>query len=324
MNSIRTTTLTLLAAATLAACSSIPANNAMLDQARSDYRVAQGNAQTQTLAPVELKQAGDALARADAAYAKRDDKAQVTQLAYLSRQQTALAQEAAGRKASEAAVAAASAERDKLRLDARTREADTATMNAAIATQDAAASQQQSEAARRQSEAAQRQAMASQQQAAVAQQQAAASQQQAGEAERRNQALETQLRELDAKKTDRGMVVTIGDVLFDSGRAELKSGGMRNVERLGSFLKEYPQRKAIIEGYTDSVGSDQTNQVLSGRRADAVMTALLSMGVGRGQMTAQGFGEMHPVAGNDDAGGRQMNRRVEIVLSDENGMVRSR
>ncbi|MDP1535528.1 MAG: OmpA family protein, partial [Rubrivivax sp.] len=320
MNSIRTTTLTLLAAATLAACSSIPATNVMLEQARSDYGLAQASNQTQTLAPAELKQAGDALARADAAFAKREDKAQVTQLAYLSRQQTALAQEAAGRKASEAAVAAASAERDKLRLDARTREADLAAQSAAIATQDAAASQRQAEASRQQSEAAQRQAMASQQQAAASRQQAAAMQQQAGEAERRNQVLAAQLRELNAKQTDRGMVITIGDVLFDTGRAELKSGAVRNVERLGSFLKEYPQRKALIEGYTDSTGSEQTNQALSGRRAEAVMTALLGIGVSGGQLSAQGFGQARPVAGNDNAGGRQMNRRVEIVLSDENGM----
>lgn len=323
MNPIRITALTLLAAA-MAACSTVPTNNTLLDQARSDYREAQANSQTRTLAPAELKQAGDALALAEASFAHRDKADKVNHLAYLSRQRTALAQEAAARKGSDAAIAAASAERDRLRLDARTREADTATMNAAIATQDAAASQRQSEASRRQSEAAQRQAMASQQQAAVSQQQAAVAQQQASEAERRTQALEAQLRELDARKTDRGMVITIGDVLFDSGRAELKSGGMRNVERLGGFLKQYPQRKAVIEGYTDSTGSDQSNQVLSGRRADAVMTALLGMGVGQGQLSARGYGETHPVAGNDDAGGRQMNRRVEIVLSDENGVVSSR
>jgi hypothetical protein len=195
MNPIRFTSLTLMAAA-LAACSSMPPNNAMLDQARSDYRAAQGNVQTQALAPVELKQAGDALASAEASFARHDETAQVNQRAYLSKQRTALAQETAGRKGSEAAVAAAGAERDKLRLDARTREADTATRNAAIATQDAAASQRQAAASQRQSAAAQDQAAASQQQAVTAQQQAAAAQQQAavsqqqtGEAERRNQAL---------------------------------------------------------------------------------------------------------------------------------------
>jgi outer membrane protein OmpA-like peptidoglycan-associated protein len=317
MKPIRLYSLTLLAATALAACSSMPAHNAMLDQARSDYRGAQENPQMQVLAPAELKQAGDALALADAAFARHDDTARVDQLAYLARQRVALAREAAGRKDAEAAVAEAAAERDKLRLAARTHEADAATRSAAIATQDAMASQ-------RQADRSQRRADASQQQADASQQAAAASQQQAGDAERRSLALEAQLRELNAKKTDRGMVVTVGDVLFDTGRAQLKSGGMQNMQRLGSFLKEYPQRRALIEGYTDSVGSDDMNLALSGRRADAVLTALLSMGVERGQLSAHGYGETYPVAGNDNAGGRQMNRRVEIVLSDEKGVVSTR
>ncbi len=309
MNPIRFTTLTVLAAA-MAACSSIPPNNAMLDQARSDYRKAQADTQTQALAPVELKQAGDALALAEASYTHDDGLAKVNQLAYLSRQRTALAQEAARRKASEAAVATAGADQDKLRLEARTRQADQATRSAAVATDAAASAQRQSEAAMREADASQRRATASRLQA--------------GEAERRNQALEAQMRDMDAAKTDRGMVVTLGDVLFDTGRSELKSGGMRNVERLGAFLKAYPQRKVLIEGYTDSTGSDQTNQTLSDRRADSVMTALVGMGVDRRQMSAQGYGETHPVAGNDNSGGRQMNRRVEIVLSDEDGVLTGR
>jgi len=309
MNPIRIASLTVLAAA-LAACSSVPVNNTMLDQARSDYREAQANSQTQTLAATELKQAGDALASAETAFAKRDDTTRVNHLAYLARQRTALAQETAARKGAEAAITAAGAERDQLRLAARTREADLAARNAALANQDAANAQRQSDAAQRQ--------------AAASQQQAAASQQQAGDAERRSQALEEQLRELNAKKTERGMVITIGDVLFDSGRAELKSGGLRSIERLGGFLRQYPQRKALIEGYTDSVGSDSFNQALSERRANAVRAALLDQGVGREQLDARGYGETHPVAGNDDNGGRQMNRRVEIVLSDENGVVSAR
>lgn len=303
MHPIRITALSLLAAAAMTACGSMPASNALLDQARGDYREAQTNAQTQALAPLELKQAGDALALAESAFQRRDETTTVDHLAYLSRQRTALAQEAARRKGSEAAVAAATAERDKLRLDARTQEADTAQVRAATANANAATAVRQAEAA---------------------QQQSAASQQQARDAEGRSQAFEAQLRELNAKQTDRGMIVTIGDLLFDSGRAELKPGGMRDVERLGDFLKQYPQRRALIEGYTDSVGSGLSNQALSGRRAEAVLTALVGMGVARAQLSAQGYGETHPVAGNDNASGRQMNRRVEIVLSDENGVLGTR
>jgi len=327
MTTFLTLTRTALAAAALAAlaaCSTVPASNTMLDQARSDYREAQANGQTQALAATELKQAGDALARAEAAFASREDTPQINHLSYLARQRVAMAQETAGRKASEAAVAQASAERDRLRLAARTREADTATQNAAIANADAASSQRESVASQREADASQRQAAAAQRQAAVSQQNANASQQQASDADSRSRALEAQLRELNAKKTDRGMVITIGDVLFDTGRAQLKSGGVHSIERLGVFLKAYPQRKALIEGYTDSVGSDAANEALSSRRAEAVLTALQGMGVDRAQLSSQGFGEARPVAGNGDAAGRQLNRRVEIVLSDERGVITGR
>jgi outer membrane protein OmpA-like peptidoglycan-associated protein len=147
---------------------------------------------------------------------------------------------------------------------------------------------------------------------------------QAGEAEARARALEGQLRDLNAKKTDRGMVITLGDVLFDTDRSDLKPGAARNVERLASFLKQYPQRKATIEGYTDSTGSAEHNQELSARRAQAVRAAIVSMGVGGERLNTEGFGESRPVASNDNAGGRQQNRRVEIILSDEAGATPTR
>ena len=88
-----------------------------------------------------------------------------------------------------------------------------------------------------------------------------------------------QLKELNAKKTERGLVITLGDVLFSTNKAQLKSGGMRNVQKLADFLKQYPQRKVLVEGYTDSTGSNSLNQELSERRANAVRTALLDMGI---------------------------------------------
>ena len=296
-----------IVAASIVACNTVPQQNAQLEQARGAYREAQSDGKTQALAPTELKRAGDALASAEASFANHEDTARVNQLAYLANQRTLLAREVASRKSSEAAVAEAGADSDKMRLAARTREADTAQLDAATSQRQLALSQQQ--------------AAQSQQQAVRSQQQAALSQQQAVDAELRNQTLQAQLHDLNAKKTDRGMVVTVGDVLFDTGRSDLKSGSEHDIERLGSFLKAYPQRKALIEGYTDSTGGEQFNQALSGRRADAVMLALVGMGVGRTQLAAQGYGETHPVAGNDNAAGRQMNRRVEIVLSDENGVL---
>lgn len=303
MNKNNLRTLPLIGAAVLialAGCSSLQADNAELMQARSDYRMADSNPQVRQLAPVELKLAGDALMKADKAAADREKPAEVTHLAYLAKQQTAVAQQISQQKAAELAVAAAAADRDKARLAARTNEADAAKMAA--------------DAALRQSEEAKRQAE-------MAQRQAAASNQAASDAQARNAQLESMLADMNAKKTERGMVVTIGDVLFDTNQAQLKPGGLRNIEKLSGFLKQYPQRTALVEGFTDSVGSDATNKALSSRRAEAVRSALVEMGVARERISTQGYGEAFPVAGNDSNSGRQLNRRVEVLLSDDKGVI---
>ena len=308
----------------LGACSSVPRDNARLDEARSSLRSAMALPQTGSLAGTELKQASDALALAEASQMRGDDTATVNHLSYLALQRSAIVQEAANRKAAEVAVTEANAARDKLRLEARTQEANAAQRQAAVAQRDAQSSQRDAQTAQREAEAAQRAAQDAQRGTVAAQQQSAAAQQQALEAERRAAELRDQLAALDAKKTERGMVITMGDVLFDTGRAELRSGGMRNVEKLGGFLKTYPQRKVMIEGFTDSVGGDAQNQTLSARRADAVRAALQGLGVGSERLATRGFGESFPVAANDSASGRQLNRRVEIVLSDEAGVITPR
>lgn len=154
-------------------------------------------------------------------------------------------------------------------------------------------------------------------------QQAQSAQEQAQLAEQRATTLEQELSELKAKKTDRGMVLTLGDVLFDTGLATLKPGAYATVDRLASVLKESPDRKVTIEGHTDSVGSDDFNQGLSERRAAAVQTALLERGVNSNQITALGKGETFPVASNDNASGRQQNRRVEMIFTDNQSQVAS-
>lgn len=124
---------------------------------------------------------------------------------------------------------------------------------------------------------------------------------------------------LQAKQTDRGMVVTLGDVLFDTGQAVLKPGADLTIDRLATFMKENPQSRVIIEGHTDSVGSDEYNDALSERRADAVASALLRRGVPADSVRAIGRGKAFPVASNATPAGRQQNRRVEIVFSDASG-----
>jgi outer membrane protein OmpA-like peptidoglycan-associated protein len=291
MKNIQYVPLTLIALAILSGCNSTT-HNATLDDAHMSYNNASSNPNVTNLAALELKDASDSLDKADAALSKGEDAATVNHLAYLANQRVAIAQETANRKSSELAVTNATAERNQVRLDARTAEADAAKQQV---------STMQKTANRQSEELAAANANAESDQAIIAIQ-------------------ERQLKELNAKKTKRGLVITLGDVLFSSNKSQLKSGGMRNVQKLADFLKEFPHHKVLIEGYTDSTGSDSLNQRLSERRADTVRNALVDVaGISSDRVTTHGYGKEFPVAGNDTASNRQLNRRVEIIISDENG-----
>ena len=315
---------TLSALALLAGCNTPPPANARLDDARREYRAAQDEPATRDRAAVELRQAGEALMRANDAWTRKDSTADVDHWAYLAHQRVAIARETGLRRSGEQAATDAQTARDQVRLAARTQEADAAQRSAQTAQISAQAAQRDAQDAQRQSVAAQREAEASRSQADASRQQAEASQRQTAGAQARSDELEAQLRDLNARKTERGMVVTIGDVLFETDASQLRSDGLRNVDKLAGFLKRFPQRSALIEGYTDSTGSESHNQLLSGRRADAVRSAIVDRGIERSRIDTRGYGEAHPVAGNDSASGRQMNRRVEIILSDDAGSIAPR
>ncbi len=127
--------------------------------------------------------------------------------------------------------------------------------------------------------------------------------------------LQKQLDALNAKPTDRGMVITLGDVLFDTDKSILKAGATDNLVKLGAFLNQYQDRTVAIEGHTDSVGSEEHNVGLSQRRADAVKAYLVKQGINGMRLTTEGKGEDVPVADNNTAAGRQQNRRVEVIIS---------
>lgn len=271
--------LSAIVLATLSACSTTPPEKSPLERARMDLQSARDNPQTATLAATELQTADAALHRANQAQASNAPAATVDHFAYLASQRAAIAQEAGRQKAAEQRISEASAERDRMQLENRTREAD---------------------AARQSTLAAQEQTRA---------------------AELRNRELEARVKELNAKPTPRGWVVTFGDVLFATNQATLKPGGSRNIDKLADVLQSYPQRTVLIEGFTDSTGSEATNQALSERRSAAVREALIDKGVNPGRISTRGYGESHPVAGNTSASGRQLNRRVEIILSDDSGVI---
>ena len=267
-------------AAALTACASVPASNSALDKAHSRFATVKTNPQVAELAPEETQRAADALRAADLAWTEKEPATTVDHLAYLADQRVTIAQETASSRASRAVTEGAAAERDKVRLALRTREADVAQQQLAVS----------------QKSDAQKTAALAGEQARVAD-------------------LESELRALNAKKTERGMVVTLGDVLFDSGQSRLSPAGTRNMTTLADFFKRYPQRTATIEGYTDSIGSDSSNLALSERRASSVMTALVSLGVPSDRLSTRAHGSQMPVADNGTAAGRQMNRRVEVVFA---------
>jgi outer membrane protein OmpA-like peptidoglycan-associated protein len=295
----------------------MPQDNAALNQARSQLQAAQADGQTSRLAAPELQRAVDAVAQADAAFARRDSAESVDHLSYLAAQRVVIAEETRRQRQAEATSATAGLERDRMRLAARTREADAAQRTAAVAQQSAALAQQSAVLAQGRTEAAERQGDA-------AQREALAARQGTRDAQMRAEVLERQLSDMKARKTERGLVVTIGDVLFDNNRAEMRSGAGRSMDQLVAFMKQYPMRKALVEGFTDSVGSDVDNQNLSDRRAEAVRGALVGRGVAAERVTTQGYGEAYPVSDNDSASGRQANRRVEIVISDDSGSIAAR
>lgn len=296
MNHPMLKSVVLAAAILLGGCSSMPTTTPMLDQARGDFIAANNNPQVSSYAPLEFKQASDALEAANAAAARKESLDTIDKLAYIAKQKIATAQERAKQKAAEAQIADAGRERDQVRLQARTAEAERARADAAAANA----------------------------QAAAAQGQAADAEARARDAQARTAALEAMMSDLQAKKTERGMIVTIGDVLFATGQASLTQAGMGNLRKLADALGQNPERTVLVEGFTDSVGGAAYNLSLSERRAAAVRSALTGMGVDERRIAMKGYGEAYPVAPNDTAGNKQLNRRVEIVVSNSAAPIPAR
>lgn len=295
----------------LAACQTTPPVDAELDQARSAVQQATASADAARAGQVEAQRAQQALARADAAWKDRDADS-LRHWAYLARQGAETAQVLARQARDDERLRSAGTERERMRLAARTREAD-------LAGQRASNAEQRTQAAQQQAQSSQQQAQTSAATAANAQQQSQQLRDQAAQANARSATLERDLQALQARKTDRGMVVTLGDVLFATGLAELAPGALRSAEQLAAVLQQHPERRVQIEGFTDSVGGEAANRLLSQRRAEAFAHALRSHGVETQRLGVSGQGEALPVADNGTAAGRQMNRRVEVLFSDAQG-----
>lgn len=303
MKNFYLTPAVLAIAALVSACGSAPKTTSLLDTTRSDYTMAQNNPNVASYASLEMKQAGEALAQANAAANDNDSSQKIDKLAYLANRKIAVAQEVAKQKSAEAEVAKSGQERTQIQLDQRTNEADQAKQNEEQARLAALVAQSDTAKAQRDTQVANTEAAA---------------------AQARTAQLEAQLADLAAKKTERGMVITLGDVLFGTDLSRLNPDGMRTAQKLAQVLQQNPKRTVLIEGFTDSTGTAAHNLELSDKRASAVRRALLEQGVPDSRIATRGYGEAHPVAANDTAGNRQLNRRVEIILSDDSGKILQR
>ena len=129
--------------------------------------------------------------------------------------------------------------------------------------------------------------------------------------------LRRQLENLQLRQTESGVVVTLGDVLFESGQTELRPEAQSSLVEVVDLLQSEPDKKIRIEGHTDATGDAATNLNISERRANEVLNALVSLGVDSSRVTTSGMGEDFPIASNDTEEGRSLNRRVDVILLDD-------
>jgi outer membrane protein OmpA-like peptidoglycan-associated protein len=251
-------------AALVAACASAPQRSEQLEQARAEVQTLSADPLAQQAASTDIEAARANLQQADTALQQKKPPETVDQFAYLALRHAQAGQARIAEAHARQEVARGEQERNRVVVQSRERETQSAKSELAGARQELLA--------------------------------------------------------LQAKQTDRGLVMTLSDVLFDTGRSTLKPGADRDLDRLAHALKDNNSNtRVLIEGHTDSVGSDSYNEELSQRRAQAVADALRTRGVPAERYEAKGLGKAFPVASNDTAAGRQQNRRVEIVFSDDSG-----
>lgn len=268
----------------VASCASSPVSPQGSAQARNDLTALQNDANLASQARVEIGEAEEAVSVAEEPLSE-DDAALGEHRVFIANNKVAIAREKATTRFAEMERALLSEEREAARLQARTQEANQARLDA--------------ERARSEANAAE---LSKTQAATLAAQQAAEYQR--------------QIDALEAKPTDRGLVLTLGDVLFATGSADLQGGASNNLNRLVSFLEQYPERKVQIEGHTDNVGSEALNRQLSRQRAESVSNYLTQQGIASHRISAMGLSMGSPIASNDTAAGRQQNRRVEIIINE--------
>jgi outer membrane protein OmpA-like peptidoglycan-associated protein len=263
-----------------------------MDRAKKAYAEAKANPNVEAYAPMELQEAGKAFQEAEKAKETED----ILQMGYIAERKTQFAVTIADGKVAERDIDKLNVEKAEMNARKQTLEAERARKAAAAETEKAAMAGRQAEQAK-----------------SAAEMEAA----KAAKAKAESDQLMKELANLKAQQTERGIVLTIGDVLFATGKADLSPDANQSVAKLAEFLKKSPNRNVLIEGHTDSVGKDDYNIALSQKRADSVKARLVGDGIAPARITTVGYGKKFPVASNDTKAGKAQNRRVDVVILNE-------
>lgn len=279
--------LTIFLTAGLVATGCATPQSQELLQAQTSYSSAENDPAVTEHASVALYEAQQALNQAQNAESLEDQK----HFAYLAQRKIELARINANQQMTKGEVAMLQAQQKDFLLALRAREAKSARTEADQA-------QQQLHAYRTQDQQAELDS----------------ARQQAQLAQAELETLRKELADMEGKQTDAGLVLTLKNIVFETDKSQLKTGAERGLERVAEFLQRHPDRKVLVEGFTDSVGSESYNEELSQRRAKSVARAFQTEGISLERITTRGHGEQYPVATNNSAAGRQQNRRVEITI----------
>ena len=272
----------------LAGCASTPEHSGKVEELRTEYSSLSNNPEVVRSASIPLKKAEAELAKAELAVKKGADDDVVDHLTYIAEKKIQIVKAKISEAEAETFVADAELKRKDLRIEATEQK---------LLEAEKSADKAQARAERLDAEA----------------------KKMAAEADK----LQADLADVKAKQSEKGLVLTLSDILFATNKAELAAGSERSLSKIAEFLNKYPDQSIVIEGHTDSTGASGYNQELSERRANSVGQQMISLGVNSDRIKAVGMGENYPVASNDTSAGRQQNRRVEIVVQN-NGKVASK
>jgi len=267
-----------------------------LQTAQREYAEAQRTPRIEEFASGSLRQAEENLRRAESLAEESGDLDEIEHYSFLAQRHVEIAEARLNRGLIQQEIESTDQRRQELMLHAQ----------------------------RRRTEQSRGQASEAEQRAEEAEARLALTEQELEQTQQAAQGLAAELEELQVQQEERGTVFTLSDVVFDVDSDALNEGGQRSIARIAETLKEYPAGQILVEGYTDATGSDGYNLDLSERRAKAVKAEFVKEGVPEDRIDTEGYGEQYPVATNDTPQGRQLNRRVEIVVSDDNQPVQRR